>query len=206
MINPYISPGISFFGSAFSLAGWVGQGKNDRARVLFGHGLDDLFGESSTDGGGSNESMWFDILDQLKKIFSFWDVLGEGFMTRIHFLSVLGDDSINVHQVNVVTGIFVAEAFTFHVSDTHFSDTSGSSSGPQKDVFGVLHLTFVHSGGSQETGNDNRGSSLDVIVEHTVLIGITVQKTVGVGISKVFELNQRVLAVSKHKITITTPL
>lgn len=64
----YVSILVGLFGGALCFAGRVAQREDDRALVEGGHVLNDLGSEGPSDGSGSDQDGWLDLLDDVAQV------------------------------------------------------------------------------------------------------------------------------------------
>lgn len=180
----------------FRVSGRVREREDDGLLVIVGHLLEDLGGEDASKGGETHQHGG---LDMVYNFFQGLELLAVVIMTRkVDFVgcesvaSVRSDKTLSVNQVEASFGLILGHSLLDEEIDDLLSNTNTCTSGAEEHSTVVLWRNARSLDGIYHTAQDDGSSSLDIIVETSVVVPVFFEGWEG--ILEVFKLYNNTIA------------
>lgn len=157
---PYICAAISRLRSAFCFTCRVGQCKNDWPRVQPSHFLNNILRKCSSHRRCSDECSRLDSLHNFQQILGIRKIFSEFHMSLAkRFTTRRRDESFNINHINPTASFFLRQSLVHHLSDTHFGDSGGGSTGSEEDDPFLGELLLGDTSWGEQAGDDDSGGT-----------------------------------------------
>lgn len=186
-----IGPFHGLVESAFSLVDWIRQWEDDWARGDSSHLFDDRLSEDTAGSAKTHKSSGLDIIDNLLEAGELLTLIVIAREVELVVgklvATVVGDEALRIDEPELLAGLFLWNTRLDEKLDDLTSDTdSGGTSTHENELVLVQRnarlLESVH-----DTCQDDSTGSLDIIVEASVGVAVSLERWEGV--LKILELD-----------------
>lgn len=177
--NLLVGPLHSLVKSALGLVNWVGQWEDDWARSNRGHLANDGLGEHTSGGAETHEGSWLNIVDNLLKrgellTIVVWTRKVELVVSQL-VSSVVSDETLGVDEPELAASLLLWDTRLDEKLDNLLGDTDGGGSSSHKHELVLLEWNARLLKSVHDTSENDGSSSLDIIVEASVSVAITLE-------------------------------
>ena len=104
----------------------------------------------------------------------------------------LGNQSFGVKKLDTSKSFFSGQTFFNHCISDQMSNTGCGRAGTQEENLLIFQLLFQNTHRREHTGQNNRSSTLNIIIEAGDFVFVLIQQVIGVAVVEVFELNHNI--------------
>lgn len=169
----------------------VGEGEDDRGGVPVGHVAEDLGSEDASDSRQTHQDGGLDVVDDLLEglpLLASIVLTSEVDLVVGELVTTVGSNkTLGIDKVEAVTGLILGHTLADEELDNLLGNTDTSGAGTEEDSTVVLAGEAGTLDGVDNTTEDNGTSTLDIIVEASVGVAVTLQ--CGEGVLEILELD-----------------
>mmetsp|Transcript_24540 Transcript_24540/g.38620 ORF Transcript_24540/g.38620 Transcript_24540/m.38620 type:complete len:346 (-) Transcript_24540:131-1168(-) len=191
----------SLLGSTLGARCGVGESKDDGPLVDRSHELADVLVEDPTLSGHPDDTSGLQSLHCLAQSLVLCSFMGIRDLVVLQGGASSGSDqSLRVYQPATFSGLLLGESLGNHLIHNQICNACTSFSSTHEDKEFILQCCSLDATSGHQSRKSDGGSTLDIVIERTDLVAISVEQAEGIAVAKVLELNEEpwVLVVQGH--------